>query len=242
MNIALITLFPEMFDALKYGIVSRALEKKLLNLKFYNPRDYTHDVHRTVDDTPYGGGPGMVMKYEPLHDAILAAKKNHITAKVYYLSPQGKPLTQDRICELVKETEMILIAGRYEGIDQRFIEAHVDAEYSIGDYVLTGGELPAMVIIDAITRFLPGALGDEDSAAQDSFMNGLLDYSHYTRPEKIDGRGVPDVLLSGNHELIRQWRLKQSLGKTWQKRPDLVKRRSLNAEERQLLDEYIAGE
>jgi|SRR3989339_696509 len=242
MNIALITLFPDMFDALNYGITARAKEKNLLQINFYNPRHYTHDARRTVDDTSYGGGPGMVMKYEPLRDTILDAKKNYSSAKVYYLSPQGIPLTQEIICKLSQEKEMILLAGRYEGIDQRLIDAQVDAEYSIGDYVLTGGELPAMVMIDAVTRFLPGALGDEDSAEQDSFMNGLLDYPHYTRPEEVDQHRVPEVLLSGNHERIRQWRLKQSLGKTWQKRPDLVKRRSLSAEEKQLLNEFIAEE
>jgi tRNA (guanine37-N1)-methyltransferase len=204
----------------------------------WNPRDYTHDVHRTVDDRPYGGGPGMVMMVEPLMAAIEAAKEAAPQSKVLYLSPQGKRFDQSAAQQLAKGDGMILIAGRYEGIDERLIDAFVDEEWSIGDFVLSGGELPAMVMMDSIIRLLPGALGHADSAEQDSFTDGLLDCPHYTRPEEILGRTVPEVLKSGNHELIRQWRLKQALGRTWLRRPDLLEGRELSGEEQKLLDEF----
>lgn len=241
MQFELISLFPEMFEAItSYGITGRAVKQGLATINCHNPRDYTQDRHHTVDDRPFGGGPGMVMKIEPLEMALLDAKKQTPTeTKVIYLSPQGKKLTQVAVQELAKEQALIFIAGRYEGIDERFIETYVDEEWSIGDYVLSGGELPAMVMIDAIIRQLPGALGCTDSAEQDSFMDGLLDCPHYTRPEVYKGKGVPVVLLNGNHEHIRRWRLQQALGRTWQRRADLLDSRSLSGEEKQLLDEYI---
>lgn len=243
LKIGVITLFPEMFNTLEYGIVGRALQQHLLELTYWNPRDYTHEIkHRTVDDRPYGGGPGMVMQVQPIQDSILAAKKELGDATpVIYLSPQGKLLTQTHVKKLASRERMILLAGRYEGIDERLTEDRfcIDEEWSIGDYILTGGELPAMVLIDAMTRLLPGALGHEDSAQQDSFVEGLLDYPHYTRPEEIGGRQVPAVLLSGDHEAIRRWRLKQSLGRTWIRRPDLLANRTLNEEETLLLAEFI---
>jgi len=238
----IITLFPEIFNALKSGITGRAIEQKIIEVHCWNPRDYTHSIHKRVDDRPYGGGPGMVMQYQPLHDAIMAARAaNPVKSKVIYLSPQGKLLTQKKIHGLSTQTDQrfILLAGRYEGIDERVLQSLVDEEWSIGDYVLTGGELPAMVMIDAITRLLPNALGDENSALQDSFENGLLDHPHYTRPETIDGMTVPSVLQSGDHAAIAAWREKESLGKTWQKRPDLLKRRVLNDHERKLLQLFI---
>lgn len=242
MQFELITLFPEMFEAItRYGITGRAVKQGLMTVNCHNPRSYTHDRHHTVDDRPFGGGPGMVMKIAPLEAALLAAKEQAPpTTKVIYLSPQGKKLTQLAIQQLATEQALILIAGRYEGIDERFIGSFVDEEWSIGDYVLSGGELPAMVMIDAITRQLPGALGCNESAQQDSFMDGLLDCPHYTRPEEYNGQRVPDVLLSGNHEHIRRWRLQQALGRTWQRRADLLDSRSLSGEEQQLLDEYLA--
>lgn len=240
MKFDVISLFPEMFAAFNYGVVGRAIKKELVQLQIWNPRDYTADTHRTVDDRPYGGGPGMVMLYQPLADACQAAKmSSHAPSKTIYLSPQGKPLTQDAVSEFAKSTRLILICGRYEGVDQRFIDDCVDEEWSIGDYVLSGGELAASVLIDAVTRLLPGALGHDLSAAQDSFTEGLLDYPHYTRPEEIQGKPVPKVLLSGDHAAINRWRLKHSLGSTWQKRPDLIKRRVLSSQEQKLLDEYI---
>ncbi len=234
MQFSLISLFPEIFQALNYGIARRALEQKLIQLHHFNPRDFTHDPHHTVDDRPYGGGPGMVMKYEPLSQAILAAKdKAPDSVPTLYLSPQGEPLTQEIVVQLAQQPHLILVAGRYEGIDERVIEQHIDAEYSIGDYVLSGGEIPALALIDAITRLLPGALGHEDSAAQDSFSNkGLLDCPHYTRPEEINGLQVPAVLLSGDHQAISDWRAQQALKKTWQKRPDLLKKLSLSSQEK----------
>lgn len=238
MKFDIITIFPEIFDALKCGITGRALNEKIIEIKCWNPRDFTKDIHKRVDDRPYGGGPGMVMEYQPLHDAISAARAaDNLKITVIYLSPQGKPLTQQKIREFSKtpENRLILIAGRYEGIDERVLIKDVDEEYSIGDYVLSGGELPAMVMIDAITRLLPNALGDENSAEQDSFENGLLDYPHYTRPEKIDGMSVPTVLQSGDHAEIAAWRRKESLKNTWQKRPDLLKKQILTDDERKLL-------
>lgn len=235
-----ITLFPSMFSALHHGVVGRAIERGLIEIHTHNPRDFTEDKYHTVDDKAYGGGPGMVMKYEPLACAILAAKKRSpINATVIYLSPQGKRLNQKIIKKLSEAKRLILISGRYEGIDERVIENFVDDEYSIGDYVLSGGELPTMVLIDAISRLIPGVLGDEQSAEQDSFNNELLDCPHYTRPEQIDNKAVPEVLLQGNHQAIAKWRLQQSLGRTWLRRPDLLQQKVLTKEEQQLLSEFI---
>ncbi len=240
MHVGVISLFPEMFAALHAGITGRAIENTLIRLSYWNPRDYATDKYRTVDDRPYGGGPGMVMKYEPLVQAIQAAKSaTGSNTRVIHLSPQGTALTQEKVMQLKNESSLILISGRYEGIDERLIETEVDEEISIGDYVLSGGELAAMVIIDAITRQLPGALGDEASAEQDSFMQGLLDCPHYTRPENIVGLGVPDPLLGGNHAQIATWRLKQSLGRTWLRRPDLLAKQALTREQEILLNEFI---
>jgi tRNA (guanine37-N1)-methyltransferase len=236
-----VTLLPEMFEAARLGVTGRAFERGQAQLRLWNPRDYTHDVHRTVDDRPYGGGPGMVMKVEPLRAAILDAKRAAPGSRVAYLSPQGRRFDQQAAAELAGRDGMILVAGRYEGIDERIIARCVDEEWSIGDYVLSGGELAAMVVMDAVIRLLPGVLGHEDSAAQDSYMAGLLDCPHYTRPEEIDGLRVPGVLLSGNHEEIRRWRLKQALGRTWERRPDLLAHRELTGEERKLLDEYLGA-
>ncbi|ODN41726.1 tRNA (guanosine(37)-N1)-methyltransferase TrmD [Piscirickettsia litoralis] len=242
MNICVVSLFAEMFQAVtQYGVTGRAVQQKAVQVSTVNPREFTHDVHRTVDDRPYGGGPGMLMKVQPLRDAIAAArKKTSAQARVVYLSPQGAPLTQSKVLELAKMPELILLAGRYEGIDERVIEADVDEEISLGDYVLSGGELPAMVLMDAIIRVLPGVLGDAESFEQDSFMAGLLDYPHYTRPESIDGRQVPEVLMSGHHEKIDCWRQQQALGRTYLRRPDLFKRLELTAKQQSLLDEYLA--
>ena len=239
MKIALITLFPEMFEALTdYGISGRAVNQGLLELSSFNPRDYTDDPHSVVDDRPYGGGPGMVMMIEPLRKAISAAR-DWIQGEplVVYLSPQGKVLQQTAVNQFATHQSLILIAGRYEGIDERLIELEVDQEWSVGDYVLSGGELPAMVFIDALIRQLPGALGHKDSASQDSFAEGILDCPHYTRPDTYEGLDVPEVLLSGNHEKIRQWRLKQSLLRTKQRRPDLLDRLELDDEQKALLKE-----
>lgn len=238
MRFDIITLFPEIFDALKIGITGRALDQRIIEVHCWNPRDYTHSIHKRVDDRPYGGGPGMVMQYQPLHDAITAAKQaSHIKATVIYLSPQGPCITQPKVREWSKtqEKRLILIAGRYEGIDERVIQKDIDEEWSIGDYVLTGGEFPALVLVDAITRLLPGALGDENSALQDSFEDNLLDHPHYTRPETIDGMPIPNVLQSGDHAAIAMWREQQRLGKTGQKRPDLLKKRALTNHEKKLL-------
>jgi len=238
MNFGIISLFPEMFQALNYGVVGRAIDSKLLEIKIWNPRDYAHGKHRTVDDRPYGGGPGMVMMLQPLQAAVKAAKlQQGQTCKVVYLSPQGKRFNQSAAKELAALDKLILVAGRYEGVDERFIKTEVDEEWSIGDYVLSGGELAAMTMIDAIVRFLPGVLGHSDSAAQDSFSNGLLDCPHYTRPEKINDLAVPDVLLSGDHQAIERWRLKQALYKTYTHRPELLQDRTLSREERDLLAE-----
>ncbi len=241
MRVEVISLFPEMFTAItEYGITSRAVAQGLLELNCWNPRSFTEDRHQTVDDRPFGGGPGMVMKIKPLEDALAAAKQSiGGSGKVIYLSPQGRQLKQDAVSELAKQDNLILIAGRYEGIDERFIETYVDEEWSIGDYVLSGGELPAMVLIDAVTRLLPGALNHADSAQEDSFSDGLLDCPHYTRPVRYAGKDVPEVLLSGNHEHIRRWRLQQALGRTAERRADLLDSRSLSGEEKMLLDEYF---
>ena len=240
MRIDVISLFPPMFEAVSsHGITGRAVKNGLLTLRVWNPRDYTEDKHRSVDDRPYGGGPGMVMMIEPLARAISAARGEQTqAAKLIYLSPQGRRLDHAGVLELSNREGMILLAGRYEGIDERLLETEVDEEWSIGDYVLSGGELAAMVMIDAITRQLPGALGDEDSAQQDSFVEGLLDCEHYTRPEVYAGRQVPEVLLSGDHKKIRRWRLKRSLGRTWLRRPDLLEKLSLDREQKQLLEEF----
>ena len=240
MRIDVISLFPPMFEAVSaYGITGRAVKNGLLTLRMWNPRDYTEDKHRSVDDRPYGGGPGMVMMVEPLRRAIRAARGDQDNeAKVIYLSPQGRKLDHAAVLELSQREGLILLAGRYEGIDERLLETEVDEEWSIGDYVLSGGELAAMVLIDAVTRQLPGALGDEDSAQQDSFVEGLLDCEHYTRPEDHAGQKVPEVLLSGDHEKIRRWRLKRSLGRTWLRRPDLLERLTLNNEQKELLEEF----
>ena len=238
-----VTLFPPMFDAIsQHGITARAIENKLYSLSLWNPRNYTIDNHRTVDDRPYGGGPGMVMLAEPLEQAIQAAKARQIVAgvakpKVIHMSPSGKPLTHEIVMELATEQGLVVLASRYEGVDQRLLDRLVDEEYSIGDYVLSGGELPAMVLMDAIVRQLPGALGDADSAIEDSFVDGLLDCPHYTRPEEYVGTKVPDVLTSGNHAKIKQWRLKMSLKRTRDQRPDLLAVRSLSKEESRLLEE-----
>ncbi|MGL4794484.1 MAG: tRNA (guanosine(37)-N1)-methyltransferase TrmD [Aeromonas jandaei] len=241
MWIGVISLFPEMFRAItEHGVTGRAVKSGLLQIECWNPRDFTHDKHRTVDDRPYGGGPGMLMMVQPLRDAIHAAKQAAGDgAKVVYLSPQGRKLTQAGVTELATNQTLILVAGRYEGIDERVIQTEVDEEWSIGDYVLSGGELPAMTLIDAVSRLVPGVLGDQASAEQDSFTDGLLDHPHYTRPEVLDGLAVPEALTSGNHEVIRRWRLKQSLGRTWQRRPELINNLALTDEQESLLAEYV---
>ncbi|WP_417656903.1 tRNA (guanosine(37)-N1)-methyltransferase TrmD [Pseudidiomarina aestuarii] len=243
LQVGVITLFPEMFQAItESGVTRRAVKDGRLQLQCFNPRDYTHDKHRTVDDRPYGGGPGMLMMVQPLTDAIAAAKQQlGSQSKVIYLSPQGRKLDQAGVKELAQNEQLILIAGRYEGIDERVIQRHVDEEWSIGDYVLSGGELPAMVLIDAVARFIPGVLGHADSALEDSFAEGLLDCPHYTRPEVLDGEVVPPVLLSGNHEEIRRWRLQQALGRTWLRRPELLNNLALTDEQQRLLAEFIAA-
>lgn len=228
-----------MFQTLTYSITGRAQQQHLLKLSYWNPREFTDDPHRTVDDRPYGGGPGMVIKFQPIKAAITAAKEQlGQKVTVIHLNPQGQPLTQQTLPSILAHQKLILLCSRYEGVDERLIEDCVDLEYSVGDYVVSGGELPAMILIDALTRLLPGALGHADSALQDSFSQGLLDCPHYTRPEFIAGRTAPKVLLSGDHSAIERWRLKEALGRTWQRRPDLLKRRTLNQKEQQLLDEY----
>ncbi|WP_447929173.1 MULTISPECIES: tRNA (guanosine(37)-N1)-methyltransferase TrmD [unclassified Vreelandella] len=245
MWIGVVSLFPEMFEAItRQGVVGRAVERRQIALEFWNPREYATDKHRSVDDRPYGGGPGMLMKVDTLRGAIADAKaqgqaRNGQVPKVIYLSPQGRKLDQKGVETLVNAGPLVVVAGRYEGIDERVVESDIDEEWSIGDYVLSGGELPAMVLIDAAARLIPGVLGHQDSAIEDSFNDGLLDCPHYTRPEVIDGKSVPDVLLSGHHGAIKRWRLKQSLGRTWQRRPDLLEGRELSAEQRRLLDEFI---
>ncbi len=239
MRFDVITLFPDLVNAVvKSGVTGRAVQRDIMQLHYWNPRDYAHDIHHTVDDRPYGGGPGMVMKADILLNAIRDARQ-HNKGKVVYLSPQGVPLTQTLVTQLAAEDGLILLCGRYEGIDERIIALEVDLECSIGDYVLSGGELGAMVMIDAITRLLPGALGHHESASQDSFVEGLLDCPHYTRPEILEGLPIPSVLKSGNHAAIARWRHKQALGRTWQRRPDLLQAKHLTAIERVLLAEYI---
>lgn len=241
MDIEIVTLFPEMVTTVaKFGVVGRATQRGLLKLDCVNPRDFTRDVHRTVDDRPYGGGPGMVLKYEPLAAAVQDAKsKLPDGSKVFCLSPQGTVFDQAVAQRLAELPGLVLLAGRYEGIDERLMEDVVDEEISLGDFVLSGGEIPAMAVVDAVTRLLPGVLGDEDSAECDSFVAGLLDHPHYTRPEEVAGRRVPDVLLSGDHAKIARWRLQQSLGRTLERRPDLLDRLDLSQEQKELLDEYL---
>jgi tRNA (guanine37-N1)-methyltransferase len=240
MRIDVVSIFPKMFDAVRdYGVTGRAIAKGLLQLTVWDPRDYTDDKHRSVDDRPYGGGPGMVMLAEPLAHALAAARQAHaLPVKVIYLSPQGRQLNHAAVEELAGRAGLVMLAGRYEGIDERLLTTEVDEEWSIGDYVLTGGELPAMVVIDAVARQLPGVLGDADSAREDSYAQGLLDCGHYTRPEVYRGQRVPAVLLGGNHEQIRRWRLKQSLGRTWLRRPELLESLALDTESRDLLAEF----
>lgn len=238
----IVTLFPEMFKALTdYGITRRAVERGLLDLHYWDPRDFATDPHQSVDDRPYGGGPGMVMGVYPLRDAITAAKAAAgDTAKVVYLSPQGQQITQARIRQAaLAEERFIFVAGRYEGVDERLLTLEVDEEWSIGDYVLSGGELAIMVVLDAMIRWIPGALGHKESAMLDSFSEGLLDCPHYTRPEVVDGLKVPEVLLSGNHAEILKWRLKQKLGRTWLRRKDLLEKLELTAEQQALLANFI---
>ncbi len=241
MWLGVVTLFPEMFRAVTdFGVTGRAVNKGLLELQTWNPRDFTHDRHNTVDDRPYGGGPGMLMMVQPLRDAIHAAKAAAGEgAKVVYLSPQGRKLDQRGVEELAKSESLILVCGRYEGVDERIIQTEVDEEWSVGDYVLSGGELPAMTLIDSVSRLVPGVLGKQASAEQDSFSDGLLDCPHYTRPENLDGMGVPQVLLSGNHEKIRLWRLQQSLGRTFLRRPELFEKLALTDEQTTLLADFI---
>ena len=241
MRFDVVTLFPEMIlGGSSYGVTGKAIEQNVVGLSVWNPRDYTHDKHRTVDDRPYGGGPGMLMKYQPLCDAVNDAKR-HVDCKdtrVVYLSPQGKQITQDLLIEASQASQLILVAGRYEGIDERFINSVCDEEWSLGDYVISGGELAALVVIDAVTRLIPGVLGDADSAKQDSYMDGLLDCPHYTRPEQGELGNVPDVLLSGNHQAINRWRMKQAIGRTAIRRPDLLQVKELNTEQEALLEEF----
>lgn len=241
MRFDVVTIFPDMvLDSALNGVTGRAIKQGLVDLSVWNPRDYTLDRHKTVDDRPYGGGPGMVMKYQPLKDAVDHARQSFKAerVKVVYLSPQGKPITQKLLNDSVTLEQLILVAGRYEGIDERFIQDECQEEWSLGDFVISGGELAALVVIDAISRLLPGVLGDQESAMQDSHMQGLLDCPHYTRPEELKSRFVPSVLLSGNHQAIERWRLKQSLGRTWQKRPDLLLNKELTAQQQALLEEF----
>lgn len=234
----LISLLPEMFDALNSGVIGRALTKKIITLNHFNPRDYTHDTHHTVDDRPYGGGPGMVMLYQPLKDTLDAIKTEtaYSNTPVIHLSPQGKPVTQADIKRLATLPAITLLCSRYEGVDERLIQSEVDEELCIGDFVVSGGELPAMMLIDSITRLLPNTLNAPESAEQDSFSDGLLDHPHYTRPEVINGMETPKILLSGHHKAINEWRVKEKWIKTWQKRPDLIKRLTLTNEQKFLLD------
>ena len=244
MHFDVVTIFPESLEAIaRHGITRRALEEGIFELKAWDPRDFTSDNYRRVDDRPYGGGPGMVMMPDPLEAAIRAARLRQREAgverpRVLLMSPQGERLTDALVGELAKEHGLVVIAGRYEGVDERLVRMYVDREVSIGDYVTSGGELPAMVMIDCIVRRLPGSLNDAESASQDSFSAGLLDWPHYTRPEEWKGERVPEVLMSGNHAAIARWRRKQALGRTWDRRPDLIDEQALPREDRQLLEEY----
>jgi tRNA (guanine37-N1)-methyltransferase len=244
MQIGVVTLLPEMFAAVtEYGITGRAFREGIVSLQCWNPRDFTTDRHRTVDDRPFGGGPGMLMKTAPLQAAIAAAKQalgdDRQVPLVVYLSPQGRRLDQSGIEELAVRRNLIFVCGRYQGIDERLLKHDIDEEWSVGDYVLSGGELAAMIMIDALIRYQPGALGHDGSAAADSFADGLLDSPQYTRPQQYCGESVPDVLLGGNHEQIRRWRLRESLGNTWLKRPDLLERTTLDTEQKSLLKQFI---
>jgi tRNA (guanine37-N1)-methyltransferase len=240
MRIAVVSLFPAMLrEALAHGVIGRAVERDVLEVDCFDPRAYTTDVHRTVDDRPYGGGPGMVLKVEPLRDALEAARAVVPPgSRAIYLGADGVKFEQRTAREASGWPGLILVAGRYEGVDERFIEGEIDEQWSIGDYVLTGGELPALVVIDAIARLLPGTLGCAESAESESFSDGLVDWPHYTRPPTVDGRPVPEVLASGDHAAIRRWRLMQALGRTWQRRPELLERRGMSSEERSLLEEF----
>ncbi len=241
MLMQVVTLFPQMVNTIAaYGVVGRAIDRELISLKCQNPRDFTDDVHRTVDDRPYGGGPGMVLKYAPAAAAIAAAKGQlPAGSPVVCLSPQGTVFDQAVAQRIAGLSGIVFLAGRYEGIDERLLESVVDEELSLGDFVLSGGEIAAMAVIDAVARLLPGVLGDEASALQDSFMEGLLDHPHYTRPEEVDGRRVPDVLLSGDHARIAKWRHQQALGRSFERRPDLLEKLELDDEQQTLLDEYL---
>ena len=240
LELGVISIFPEIFNCLNYGVVGKAFEKKLARLQIWNLRDWAISAYGHVDDRPYGGGPGMVMMYEPLHQAIQHAKAlMPVNCKTIYLSPQGKTINQDMLKQFSdSQQSFIFVAGRYEGIDERLLHQDIDEEWSLGDFVLSGGELVAMSFIDAMVRLVPGALNDERSHVEDSFVNGLLDHPHYTRPAEIDGLTVPEVLLSGSHQAIGQWRRQQALGKTWLKRPDLLKKLALSPEDQLLLTEY----
>lgn len=246
MRIEIITLFPEMVEAAAcYGVTGRALDKGIWSLSCRNPRDFASDSYRTVDGRPYGGGPGMVMTVEPLCKALDAAREALRTAgiesaPVVHLSAQGEPLTHRRVVELSATPAMVLLAGRYEGVDERLLEREVDLEFAVGDFVVSGGELPALLLVDAVVRQLPGVLNDEKSKVDESFVDGLLDCPHYTRPETFDGRSVPPVLLGGDHAAIARWRRKQGLGRTWLRRPDLLAARGMNEEERRLLKDYLS--
>ncbi|WMY97346.1 MAG: tRNA (guanosine(37)-N1)-methyltransferase TrmD [Arsenophonus sp.] len=241
MNIGIISIFPKLFSSfIKYGIVGKAIKNNFLNVFFWNPRNYTYnDKYRRIDFPPYGGGSGMVMSIQPIRSAVKAAKKKlGNETKVLYLTPQGKTFTYKSVASFIKENKFICICGRYRGVDERVIQTLVDEEWSIGDYILTGGELPAMVLIDAISRFIPGVLNNKKSVNEDSFTDFLFDYPNYTKPFLFSGLMVPNVLLSGNHKLIKRWRLKQSLGKTWLKKPSLLKKKIFNSEEKMLLLEF----
>jgi tRNA (guanine37-N1)-methyltransferase len=240
LRLGVITLLPEIFSSLNYGVTGRAIEQKLLSIDYWNPRDWSDNAYRQIDDKPYGGGPGMIMMYEPLHRAIVHAKSTMPkNCRTIYLSPQGKKISQDRLNKVVANSDSLLfLAGRYEGIDERIITHHVDEEWSLGDFVLSGGEIAAMVFIDAIARLLPGSLGHPASSTNDSFMNGLLDFPHYTRPAITDDKAVPKVLLGGNHRDIERWRRKQSIGITWLKRPDLLAKLELSEKDKKLLIEF----
>ncbi len=239
MNIQVISVFPDMFKMLTdFGVVGRAINREVLTLDLLNPRDFADDERNTVDDRPYGGGPGMVMMAQPLSRAIEAAKRQHAGAKVVYLSPQGRRFNHQVATELADREALIVLAGRYEGVDERLLDSHVDEELSIGDYVLSGGELAAMVVIDAVARLLPDGLGNAASALADSFATGLLDHPHYTRPDEFEGAAVPNVLLSGDHKAIARWRMQQALGRTWLRRPDLLDKIELDDQQLALLEEF----
>ena len=241
MQVDIISLFPQIFSLINHGVCGRAIRNKSIEIKHWDPRNYTKDTHKSVDDRPFGGGAGMIMSYPPLARTIKEISKERSKTHTIYLSPQGKPITQKDIEELVKKPQITFLAGRYAGVDQRIIDRYVDKEYSIGDYILSGGELPTLVMIDALARLMPGTLGNDESTTEDSFSNGLLAGPAYTRPACIDGQSVPKVLISGDHQAIEHWRRKESLRKTWQIRPDLIKRHVLDAESQAILDELKKG-